>query len=107
MIGTLVLVCGVAGACLFYWIEARSAGPTMDELMPGYSRTRARQVGILMGNFGVTLMEWLDALKDPGTQAILIAAAAALVALVCFRVAWLMDLPQPDEHATIRPKNGS
>lgn len=103
VIGSLVLLFGVAGACLFYWIASRSAAPTMDDLMPGYSRARSRQIGIMMGDLGVTLMAWLDALKDPGTQAIIVAAVSALVGLACFRVARLMDLPQPDERAALRP----
>jgi hypothetical protein len=94
-IGVLVLVCGVAGAGLFYWIQTRTAVPTMDDLMPGYSSRRSRQIGIMMGTFGMTMMEWLDALKEPRTQAIIIAAISALAALVCFRVARLMDLPGP------------
>jgi len=63
----------------------------MDELMPGYSRARSRQIGIMMGDLGVTLMAWLDALEQPGTQAVLIAAVSALAALICFRVAGLLD----------------
>ena len=63
----------------------------MDELMPGYSRARSRQIGIMMGDLGVTLMAWLDALEQPGTQAVLIAAVSALGALICFRVAGLLD----------------
>lgn len=103
-IGILVLVVGVAGAGLFYWIEARSAAPTMDDLMPGYSQARSRQIGIMMGDLGVTLIEWLDALKDPRTQAIIIAAVSALAALACFRVARLLDLPQQDEPDAPQPK---
>jgi hypothetical protein len=94
-IGLAVLVLGVAGAGLFYWVQTRSAAPTMDDLMPGYSSRRSRQIGIIMGTFGMTMMEWLDALKEPGTQAIIIAAVSALVALACFRVARLLDLPDP------------
>jgi hypothetical protein len=103
-IGILVLVVGMAGAGLFYWVEARSAARTMDDLMPGYSQARSRQIGIMMGDLGVTLMEWLDALKDPRTQAIIIAAASALAALACFRVARLLDPPQRDEPGPPRPK---
>ncbi|HEX3703895.1 MAG TPA: hypothetical protein VHU82_11225 [Vicinamibacterales bacterium] len=94
-IGLAVLVFGLAGAGLFYWIQTRSTAPTMDDLMPGYSSRRSRQIGIMMGTFGMTMMEWLDALKEPRTQAIIIAAVSALVALACFRVARLLDLPDP------------
>jgi hypothetical protein len=91
VIGILVLVLGITGACLFYWVEARSAAPTIDDLLPDYSRARAREIGILMGNFGVMMLGWADALERPGTQAIIIAAVSALVALGCFRAARVLD----------------
>ena len=97
VIGTLVLVFGIAGACLVYWVQTRSAGPTLDDLMPGYTRKRERQMGIMMGTLGMTMMEWMDALKEPRTQAIILAILSTLVALALFRVAWLLDLPH-DSH---------
>jgi hypothetical protein len=92
VIGTIVLVFGLTGACLFYWTYARSSGPTMDDLLPGYSQQRARQTAILMGSLVVTLLGWVEALKDPGTQAAIIGGVSVLVALGCFRVARLLDL---------------
>jgi hypothetical protein len=91
--GAVVLAAGLAGAPLFYWAETRSRAQTIDELLPGYSQARARQTGILMGSFVATLLGFADALKDPETQAIIIAVVSAIVALVCFRVAKLMDRP--------------
>ena len=96
--GTLVLVCGVVGAALFYWIQTRSAPQILDEIAAGYDKARERQMGIMMGTMGVIMVGWIDTLADPGAQAIMIAAGAALVAAICFRVAWLMDLPEPDEE---------
>ena len=87
----LVLLIGVAGAGLFYWTESRSVGPSMDELFPGYSRNRARQVGILMGSMTVTLLGLADSLKDPFTASAIIAAVSACVALILFRLAAVMD----------------
>jgi len=101
--GLLVLVLGVTGACLFYWIAARAAAPTMDELFPGYSRNRSRQVGILMGSMVVTMMQLLDTLKDPFTEAVIIAVVAALVALIFFRLASVTDQPDPRVGAGPRP----
>jgi len=92
-IAVLVLAFGVGGACLFYWVQTRASGPTMDDLMPGYSRKRERQMGIMMGSLGMTMMEWMDALKEPRTQAIIIAAVSVLAALALFRVASLLDRP--------------
>jgi hypothetical protein len=104
VIGMLVLVFGVAGACLFYWIAARAAAPTMDDLFPGYSRNRARQIGILMGSMGVTMVQLLDALKDPFTEAMIIAVVAALVALILFRLASVTDQPDPGVGAGPGPE---
>ena len=103
-IGTVVLVLGIAGACLFYAIEARPAGPTMDELLPGYARASAREIGIQMGTIGVLLMEWQDVLERPGTQAILIAGVSALFASYFFRAAWVLD---DDERDRVRLEKGS
>jgi hypothetical protein len=74
----------------------------MDELLPGYSQQRARQTAILMGNLVVTLLGWADALKDPSAQALMMAGASVLVALGCFRVAWLLDAPKGDGQGTLR-----
>jgi hypothetical protein len=95
-IGSGVLVLGLTAAYLFYRAQSQSIAPTMDELLPGYSERRARQNGILMGSFVVSLLEWADKLKEPGTQAVIIAGVSVLVALCCFRVAWLMDRPADD-----------
>jgi hypothetical protein len=91
-----VLVLGVTGAFLFYRARAQSATPTMDELLPGYSARRARQTGILMGSFVVWLLESADKLQEPASQAVIIAIVSVVVALCCFRVAWLMDRPVDD-----------
>lgn len=97
----VVLVIGVGGAGLFYWMKARSAGPNMDQLFPGYSRNRARQVGILMGSMMVTLLGLVDSLKDPFTESVIIAAVSACVALILFRLATVMD--QSDPHPPDAP----
>ena len=97
-IGSIVLVCGLSCACVFYWRLTRSSAPTIDELLPGYSQQRARQTEILMGSFVVTLLRWADVLTEPRSQALIIAGVSALVALACFRVASLLDRPNADEH---------
>jgi hypothetical protein len=98
-IGSGILVLGLTAAYLFYRVGSQSVAPTMDDLMPGYSERRARQTGILMGGFVVSLLEGVEKLKDPATQAVIIAAVSVLVALCCFRVAWLMDGPVDDRES--------
>jgi hypothetical protein len=95
-IGSGVLVLGLTAAYLFYRARSHSLEPTMDDLLPGYSERRARQTGILMGGFVVSLLQGADKLKEPATQALIIAGVSALVALCCFRVAWLMERPADD-----------
>ena len=95
-VGSGVLVLGLTAAYLFYRARSRSLGPTMDDLLPGYSERRARQTGILMGGFVVYLLQAADKLNEPATQALIIAGVSVLVALCCFRVAWLMDRPADD-----------
>jgi hypothetical protein len=89
--GTIVLAGGLAGAGFLYWTASRAS--SIDDLMPGYADKSARQTGIIMGSFVVTLLGWADALKDPATQAVVVAVASILVALVCFRLAWLVHVP--------------
>ena len=93
-VGVTVLVLGLAGAGLWYVSNARAGSPSMDELMPGYSERRARTNSIIMGNMVVTLMGWLEGLKDPTTQAMLLAVASVLIAWGCFKIASLMERPR-------------
>jgi hypothetical protein len=99
-LGSGVLVLGLTAAYVFYRTHSQSLGPTLDDLLPGYSERRARQTGILMGGFVVSLLEGADKLKEPATQAWIIAGASVLVALCCFRIAWLMDRPVEEGQGT-------
>jgi hypothetical protein len=90
-IGSGVLVLGLTAAYLFYRVQSESQAPTMDDLLPGYSERRARQTGILMGGLVVSLLQGAESLKDPLTQAWIIAGVSVLVAVCCFRIASLMD----------------
>jgi hypothetical protein len=97
-IGSGVLVLGLTAAYVFYRVRSQSIAPSMDDLLPGYSERSARQTGIIMGGFVVSLLQLADKLKEPDTQALIIAGATVLVALCCFRIAWLMDRPADDEQ---------
>jgi hypothetical protein len=99
-IGSGVLVLGLTAAYVFYRARSQSLAPTMDDLLPGYSERRARQNGILMGAFVVSLLQAAEQLKDPATQAWIIAGMSVLVALCCFRIAWLMDRTAGGEEST-------
>jgi hypothetical protein len=91
IVATLILVVGVAGAGVLYWIKTRDAAPTLEDLMPGSTAARERQVGIMLGTLGVNLLEGWAYLQRPGSEAILIIAVAVVVALGCFRIAWVLE----------------
>jgi hypothetical protein len=94
-IGVLVLVCGLGGAALFYWwAQTRAHVQTMEQLMPGYSHARARQRGIMMGGFVASLMDSLDGLREPSSQAVILVIVVTIAALVCFRIASLIERGQ-------------
>jgi hypothetical protein len=103
VIGTIVLLLGMAGAGVF-WINAHPAGPPIDDLLPGYARAQSRGVGAMMGHFGLMMTEWQDTLALPGTQALIIATVSALFAAYFFRAAWVLD---DDERERVQREDGS
>jgi len=90
-VGIIILVLGIIGASIFYYVEARAARPTIEELLPDYAHSQAQQIGVLMGNFGVLLLGWSQVLNRPGPEALIIAAVSALVASGFFRAAHVRD----------------
>jgi hypothetical protein len=90
-IGVIVLLLGIGSACIVYWVGIRSADLSDDPSMARDNIAASRQMGILYGKMGLLIDDWSDELKRPGTQAIIIAAAATLVALGCFYFARLLD----------------
>jgi hypothetical protein len=89
VVGVCVLVLGLGTAGLVYELETRNAAPSMEDLVPGYSQANSRQMGIYYGHAGEIMWGWREDLARPGVQAAIIIAIASLVALGCFRAAWL------------------
>ena len=89
--GVVALVLGLGSAVAFYWIRTHSGEPTEDELLLGNARAESHQMGLLYGKMGLLTQELSDDLKQPGTQACLIAAFAVLIAAGCFYLARLED----------------
>jgi hypothetical protein len=85
--GRAVLALGILSACVFYLVASHPAERSMDDLLPGYTRSENRQIGALMGNFGVTMLDLEEQLRQPGAEAILIAIVAAIVAGLCYQAA--------------------
>jgi hypothetical protein len=91
IIAIVALVLGIFGADLVYWLGTR----TVDEANPlplaGEDKVETRRAEMLFGRQTVWLDEWGRDLKQPGAQAVIIFATAALVAGGCFYFARLLD----------------
>jgi hypothetical protein len=59
--------------------------------MLGYNKPEERQMEMLYGKSGELIENWSNDLKQPGTQAIIIAGAAIVIAAGCFYFARLLD----------------
>ena len=57
------------------------------ELLPASALEHRRQMGILYGTVGGMAVDLSQALRQPGTQALLLFAGCGISALVCFRLA--------------------
>ena len=90
LIGVIVLVLGIGGAGLVYWLGTRAPDVTDDLSMVGYNKAQMRQMGMLYGKMGPVIEEWFDDLKQPGTQAEIIVAISILAAAGCFYFARLL-----------------
>lgn len=90
-VGRAILAAGFACALLTYWIETRRAEPSIDDLIPGAAAADERQMDMMYGHTTAMLMEWLADLNLPAGHAVLIVVGSAVVAGVCFRLAWLED----------------
>ena len=91
MIGVIVLVLGIAGAGTVYWMGTRSPDASDDVSMLGFDKARTRQMEQLYGKSGLLIEEWTNDLKQPRTQATIIAAVSVLVAAGCFYFARLLE----------------
>ncbi|HEY2906701.1 MAG TPA: hypothetical protein VGJ29_12445 [Vicinamibacterales bacterium] len=89
--GATLLAVALLVAGVRYTIHIRSTEPTLEELIPGSTAARERQVGILIGPFGVSLIEAWEYLQRPGIEALVTVGAGAIVAIGCFRLATLLE----------------
>jgi flagellar basal body-associated protein FliL len=90
LIGIIVLLLGIGGAGVVYWLGTRSPDVSDDLSMVGYNKARTRQMGMLYGKMGPVIEEWSDDLKQPGTQAKIIVGVSILAAAGCFYFARLL-----------------
>ncbi|HEY3863881.1 MAG TPA: hypothetical protein VGO59_18545 [Verrucomicrobiae bacterium] len=87
----VLLLLGIFGAELVYWLGTRSADGANPLPVVGEDKVVTRQAQTMMGNETVVIGEWGRALKRPGTQACIILFAGALASGACFYFAGLVD----------------
>jgi hypothetical protein len=85
--GVVVLVLGVAGAGLAYWLGTRTPDIRDDPSMIGFDKAEQRQMGQLYGGWGTMIEGFQDDLRDPSTQATIILVVAAVISAGCFYLA--------------------
>ena len=95
--GIVLLLLGVVSAGVVYWLGSRAPDFSDDPAMVGFNRAEERQMGMLYGKQGKLIEDLTYALKQPGTQAFLVAAASAVIAAGCFYFARVLeDEAKPD-----------
>jgi hypothetical protein len=90
IIAAIVLVLGIFGADGVYWLGTRSPQASDDPVLMGNEKAQMRKEQILYGNQSLWIDNWVDHLKQPGTQAVIVIVTAALVSGVCFYFAHLL-----------------
>jgi len=84
IIGVIVLVLGLSSAGFVYWLGTHSANIKDDLSMVGYSRAQTRQMENLYGKMGPMIDDSVGLLKQPATQAVIIASVSVVMAVGCF-----------------------
>ena len=95
IIGTVVLLLGIAGAGVVYWLGTRAPDYSDDLSMVGYNRAESRQMARLYGESGLMIEDLFNSLKRPGIQATIIATVTTLLAFGCF---YLARFPENDDE---------
>jgi len=84
LIGLVVLLLGISGAGLVYWIGTRAEDSRVDDYEQAKQRSESRQLELLYGKSGDFVEGLSNAVKRPDIQAISIAVVATVIAGGCF-----------------------
>jgi hypothetical protein len=95
-VGSVVLAMGFISAGLLYWLRAENSN--LDQLRESQARVESRQMQLLYGRSGGLTEDLSNALKRPGTQALLLAAVSGIIAAGCFYLG--QPIPESDETST-------
>lgn len=91
-IGGAVLALGLTGAGLIWWLGRT---PVADDpyalIVADNSKMISHQTQLLYGKMGLLMMDLSDDIKQPSTQAALLALFSAAVAFGCFHCARRAD----------------
>ena len=87
----IILLIGLISAALVYWLGPREPDYSDDPSMIGFNRAADHQMAYLYGKQGQLIQDLTDSLKQPGTQAVLIVVAAAVIAVGCFYFARMLE----------------
>lgn len=87
----IIFLAGVIVAGVVYWIGSREKDYSDDPEMLGFNRAEQRQMGILYGKQGQLVDDLSNSLKQPATQVVLVAVAAAVVALGCYQYSRMLE----------------
>ncbi len=81
-VGALILAVGLISAGLLYWL--RTDNSNLNELRESQAHAESRQMQLLYGRSGGITEDLLNALKQPGPQALLIVTLSGIIAAGCF-----------------------
>jgi hypothetical protein len=95
-----VLAIGLGTAAVVYWTGHEPAVPSQaDEALPLLdSKVDSRSLEENQGKTGLLMVRLRDELGRPGPLALVIAASATAVSLVCFRMADGVSFRRPGPH---------
>jgi hypothetical protein len=92
----VVLLAGIIGAGLVYCLETPPEDLPDDIANTTNSKRVQRDIEVNFGKMGLFTTDLMDALRDPGTQALVILVTAGVIAGGCFYIARLMDFDAED-----------
>lgn len=99
IIGTVILVLGLGGAGLSYWLSAPTDDLSDEVLSSSNSKAMQRTIEVNVGKMGVFVATLSEDWQDPATRAMVIAVVSILLASGCFYLALLQardhDLDEP------------
>ena len=85
--GLAILVCGFVAAWATYWWQTRAIDPLDAQMSVGARQAEDRQMAILYGPTGMTVLHWAGLVGEPEGEAGLVVLATVVASGICFRAA--------------------